>query len=53
MATCSGVLAWEIPWIEEAGGLQTMRLQSQTRLSECEPPFMVTMQNCSGPTSPF
>ena len=34
MATHSGILAWEIPWTEEPGGLQTMDLQkSQTRLS--------------------
>ena len=23
MATCSNTLAWEIPWIEEPGGLQS------------------------------
>ena len=28
MATHSGILAWEIPWIEEPGGLQSMGLQS-------------------------
>ena len=22
MATCSGILAWDIPWLEEPGGLQ-------------------------------
>ena len=27
MATHSGVLAWRIPWTEEPGGLQSMRLQ--------------------------
>ena len=27
MATHSGILAWRIPWTEETGGLQTMRLQ--------------------------
>ena len=27
MATHSSILAWEIPWMEEAGGLQSMRLQ--------------------------
>ena len=48
MATCSGILAWEIPWTEEPGGPQSVELQSQTRLSEHEPPFMVTAQNCSG-----
>ena len=26
MATCSGILAWRIPWTEEAGGLQLMGL---------------------------
>ena len=24
MATCSSILAWEIPWREEPGGLQSM-----------------------------
>ena len=33
-ATHSSILAWEIPWEEEAGGLQSMRTQkSQTWLS--------------------
>ena len=27
MATCSNTLAWEIPWTEEPGGLQSMGLQ--------------------------
>ena len=31
MATHSSILAWEIPWTEESGGLQFMGLQSQTR----------------------
>ena len=31
MATHSGILAWEILWIEDPGGLESMRLQkSQT-----------------------
>ena len=31
MATHSSVLAWRIPWIEESGGIQSMRLlKSQT-----------------------
>ena len=33
MATHSSILAWEISWTEEPGGLQSMRLQSQTQLS--------------------
>ena len=31
MATCSNILAWKIPWREEPGGLQSMRLQSIRR----------------------
>ena len=27
MATLSNILAWEIPWTEEAGGLQSMGSQ--------------------------
>ena len=27
MATPSSILAWRIPWTEEPGGLQSMRLQ--------------------------
>ena len=34
MATHSSILAQKIPWTEEPGGLQTMGLQSQTRVSD-------------------
>ena len=35
MATQSSILAWEIPWTEVPGGLQSMGSQkSQTRLSD-------------------
>ena len=35
MATLSGILAWEIPWKEEPGGLQPMGSEkNQTQLSE-------------------
>ena len=27
MATLSSILAWEIPWTEETGGLQSIELQ--------------------------
>ena len=27
MATCSSILAWEFPWTEEPGGLQSMGSQ--------------------------
>ena len=30
MATHSSIFAWEIPWIEELSGLQSMGSQSQT-----------------------
>ena len=34
MATCSGILAWEIPWTEEPGGPQSMGVaKSQAQLS--------------------
>ena len=33
MATHSCILAWEIPWKEEPGGLQSVGSQSWTRLS--------------------
>ena len=33
MATHSSTLAWEIPWTEQPGGLQSMGLQSQALLS--------------------
>ena len=36
MATHSSILAWEIPWTEESGGVQSIGLvtKSQTRLSD-------------------
>ena len=34
MATHSSIHAWEIPWTEEPGGLQSVGLQSQTRLRD-------------------
>ena len=35
MATHSRILAWEIPWTEDPGGLQSMGLQkSQTELGD-------------------
>ena len=33
MATYSSILAWKISWTEEPGGLQSVGLQSWTRLS--------------------
>ena len=34
MASHSSTLAWKIPWTEEPGRLQSMGLQSRTRLSD-------------------
>ena len=34
MATHSSVLAWEIPWTQEPGGLQSMGSQSQIQFSD-------------------
>ena len=33
-ATHSSILAWEIPWTEEPGGLQSMGSQSWTQWSD-------------------
>ena len=33
-ATYSSILAWEIPWTEEPGGLPSMGSQSWTQLSD-------------------
>ena len=41
MATCSSILAWRIPLIEEPGGLQSMGVaKSQTQLSDYQPPSL-------------
>ena len=34
MAIHYSILAWRIPWTEESGGLQSLRLQSLTRLND-------------------
>ena len=47
MATHSSVLAWRIPWSEEPRGLQSVGLQSRTRLrAEREP--LVTQKAAAG-----
>ena len=33
MKTHSSIFAWRMPWIEETGGLWSIRLQSPTQLS--------------------
>ena len=44
MTTHSRILAWEIPWTEEPGGLQSMGLQSQTLLSNYAQSTMIRLQ---------
>ena len=39
MAAHSSILAWRIPWTKELGGLQSMRLESWTRLFAESLPF--------------
>ena len=34
MVTHSGILAWEISWTEEPGGLQSMGLQKELDITE-------------------
>ena len=34
MATHFSILVWRIPWTEEPGRLQSIRLQSRTRLND-------------------
>ena len=34
MATHSSILVWRIPWTEEPGRLQSIRLQSRSRLND-------------------
>ena len=54
MAAHSSILAWEIPWIEESGGLQSIDLQSQTQLNDlalsmheyCSRDCVVVMRLC-------
>ena len=50
MATHSSILAWEIPWTEEAGGVQFMGLQkSRTRLNNNKGvilPKLTTLVSC-------
>ena len=46
MATHSSILAWEIPRTEEPGRLQSMGLQSRTRLSTHTHDMMCTVHAC-------
>ena len=50
MAPHSSTLAWKIPWAEEPGRLQSMGLQSQTRLSAFTL-FLTVLCCCTGLSS--
>ena len=48
IATHFSILAWEIPWTEEPGGLQSIRVvKSQTHLSEHAQACVFTADQCS------
>ena len=44
MATHSGILAWRIPWTEEPGGLQSIRLQRVGHDLATKPPLFRTLK---------
>ena len=46
MATHSSILAWEIPWTEEPGGLQRVGSTERLRFSRCE-----SMGGCDAPVA--
>ena len=51
MATCSSILAWEIPWTDKPGGLQFMGLQKELGttwwLSNNNEPHLELLENIS------
>ena len=51
METHSSILAWEIPWTEESGGLLSMESQSWTHLSDWIVAAYIDTYMCS--TSPW
>ena len=53
MATHSSVLAWETPWTEEPGGLQSMGLQSSIQFNSITQPCPTVWDpmDCSPPGS--
>ena len=49
MATRSSIPAWEIPWIEESGGLQSMRLRKRYDLGAEQQQKQTTYSNQYNP----
>ena len=52
-ATHSSILAWKIPWTQECGGLQPMRLQSQTQLSTHIHTYTLDKKYCGAKVEEF
>ena len=50
MPTHSSSIAWNIPWTEDPGRLQSMGSQSRTRLSDFTFTFILTLQPNLSPT---
>ena len=46
MATHSSILAWKIPWTEEPGGLQSMRLQRVRHDRDCTTKTWIILIDC-------
>ena len=46
MTTHSSTLAWKMPWMGEPCKLQSMELQSRTRLSDLAAAAMVSSKSC-------
>ena len=54
MATHSSILAWEIPWTEEPGGLQSIHNMSEGRVTyQMVPTVLLTLQNKQWNNLPF
>ena len=51
MATHSSILAWEIPWTEEPGGLQSMGSQKESDMTERLDNYSIMMGNVQGSES--
>ena len=53
MTTHSSILAWKIPWTQECGGLQPMRLQSQTQLPTHIHTYILDKKYCGAKVEEF
>ena len=51
MVTHSSILAWEIPWTEEPGGLQSMGSQKESNMTERLDNYSIIMGNVQGSES--